>query len=405
MAVARSFDVIVVGGGIAGSSLAGVLARSGLGVLVVEKEAQFRDRIRGEGTFPWGRADALWLGLGDVLRQAGCVDHRGLQWYEDHRPASIDLYAPYSIDGLSAMGFSHPRLQEALLAWAESQGATVVRPAKGVAASVAGTPSVSVQHDGGQHEYSARLVVGADGKLSAARSWFGSATVSDPEHNRFGGVLVSGVRTDDRDADNVGDSGDIGVNWFAQSADMTRLYLMGRVEVLRAEGVDRSFDDVVRIAAVAMPDGALADVRAEGPIGYFSNSNVWASRIAGDGIVLIGDAAGAADPTQGHGTSLLFRDVRELSSLLIGERDWAAAIAEFEVRRRRYYEVILGYDRWVSQFAYGEGDDADRAREGHRRAKQQDPSLGGFALIEGLGPDGLVADEAARRVWFGADLA
>ena len=48
------FDVVIVGGGIAGSTLGGVLARAGLGVLVVEKEARFRDRIRGEGTWPWG---------------------------------------------------------------------------------------------------------------------------------------------------------------------------------------------------------------------------------------------------------------------------------------------------------------------------------------------------------------
>lgn len=35
---ARTFDVVIAGGGLAGSSLGGVLARSGLGVLVVEKE-------------------------------------------------------------------------------------------------------------------------------------------------------------------------------------------------------------------------------------------------------------------------------------------------------------------------------------------------------------------------------
>ena len=44
------FDVIIVGGGIAGSTLGGVLVRAGLGVVVVEKEARFRDRIRGEST-------------------------------------------------------------------------------------------------------------------------------------------------------------------------------------------------------------------------------------------------------------------------------------------------------------------------------------------------------------------
>jgi flavin-dependent dehydrogenase len=59
----RAFDVIVVGGGMAGSALAGLLAQSGLGVLVVEREARFRDRIRGELTWPWGVGEALQLGL------------------------------------------------------------------------------------------------------------------------------------------------------------------------------------------------------------------------------------------------------------------------------------------------------------------------------------------------------
>ena len=384
--------------------LAGVLARSGLGVLIVEKEAHFRDRVRGEATLPWGLADALSMGLGDVLGQAGCVDLRGMQWYNDRRRGTLDLFATHSIDGLPEVGFSHPRLQEVALTWAEGQGATAIRPAKATGASVGANPSVKVVVDDRETNYRARLIVGADGKLSMARRWFGAETISDPEVNRFGGVLVSGVRTDDRNTDNVGDSHDISVNWFAQSADMTRLYLMGPVAILRAHGVDRSFDALISAAAGAMPAGALDDVQSEGPIGFFPNSDIWASRIAGDGIVLIGDAAGAADPTQGHGTSLLFRDVRELSDLLLAERDWRLAVAEFEVRRRRYYDVILAYDRWVSLRNYGVGEAADRAREGHKRAEQADPSLGGFGVIEGRGPDGLVADEAARRMYFGETL-
>src|SRR6187549_2390141 len=70
MATKRAFDVIIVGGGIAGSCLAGVLARGGLGVLVVEKESRFRDRVRGEGTWPWGVAHALKAGLGELFAQA-----------------------------------------------------------------------------------------------------------------------------------------------------------------------------------------------------------------------------------------------------------------------------------------------------------------------------------------------
>ena len=50
------------------------------------------------------------------------------------------------------------------------------------------------------------------------------------------------------------------------------------------------------------------------------------------------------------------------------------------------------------------GDKADRLREGNARAKEFDPTLGGFELLEARGPDGLVANEAARRHYFGEDM-
>ncbi len=405
MAAGRTYDVIVVGGGIAGSSLGGVLARSGLGVLVVEKEAQFRDRVRGESTYPWGVAEALRAGLGDLLQQAGSVELSAFQPYKDRRPAKTYEWATDSIDQLSEIGFSHPRLQEEAVAWAGAQGATVIRPAKASRSSNDGRRSVAVLHDGRDEEYSGRLIVGADGKQSAVRGWFGADTVSDQETNRFGGVLVSGVRSDDRHADNVGDSGDVGVNWFATSLDKTRLYLNAPATRLRELGADRSFESIVAVAAPAMPEGALDEARAEGPIGFFANSCIWPSRVAAEGIVLIGDAAGAADPTQGLGTCLLFRDVRELSELLLGDHDWDRAVAEFAARRDRYYDVTRAYDRWNSELNHWTGEDGDRAREVHEQAAEADPTLGGFGLIEARGPDGLVADEAARRAWFGAGSA
>ena len=46
-----------------------------------------------------------------------------------------------------------------------------------------------------------------------------------------------------------------------------------------------------------------------------------------------------------------------------------------------------------------------RLREDHELARQHDPTLGGFSSIEVSGPAGLVADEAARRRYFGEDLS
>jgi len=66
-----SYDAIIVGGGLAGSALADQLARSNYTVLVLERETQFKDRVRGENMLPWGVAAARRLGIYDNLVSAG----------------------------------------------------------------------------------------------------------------------------------------------------------------------------------------------------------------------------------------------------------------------------------------------------------------------------------------------
>jgi 2-polyprenyl-6-methoxyphenol hydroxylase-like FAD-dependent oxidoreductase len=398
MATLPVFDVIVVGGGLAGSALAGVLARAGLDVLVVEREARFRDRIRGEFTWPWGVADALRLGLDEVLRRVGRVELDAVELYEDRQLVTTDPF-----EGTPMIGFLHPALQEELFIWAGSGGATTLRPAKVTGFAWNGGPTVTVAVDGSEVEYTARLVVGADGKLSAVRRWAGGETAADPEHHRFGGVLVTGLAG--RPALSDASTPPASFFWFPPSAETMRLYFRMTAERLRETHVDRSFASFLAYTTAFVPEGTLAGAQQAGPLGFFPNNDVWATRIAGDGVVLVGDAAGAVDPSWGIGTSLVFRDVRELRDLLLAGRDWALATAEFARRRWQYYEVVRAYDRWMNQIFAEEGPEADHRRERHALAREHDPTLGGFALLEAQGPDGLVPDESARCHFFGEDLA
>jgi len=396
---ARSFDVVIAGGGLAGSSLGGVLARSGLGVLVVEKESGFRDRIRGELTFPWGYSEALRVGLGEPLDQVGVVPLPVLDFYQDRQVVDSQRWETISIDALPAIGFSHPHLQEAALTWAESQGATVLRPAKVVGVTDGDRPTVSVVRDGRAAEFQARLAVGADGKTSGARRWLAADTMTDPEHHRFGGLLLSDVVWDDTFG--WATTPPAAVGWFATGADSCRVYIRLTADQVRQRGVGRSAEEFVAFASTFMPEGTLDGARQAGPIGFFPNNCTWSSRIALGHLVLVGDAAGSLDPTQGLGTSLLFRDVRALSELLMADGDWARATSEFARQRQAYYEVLRAYDRWCALLDAEEGPEADRRRELNAAAREADPTLGGFATLEACGPDGLVPDDAARRIYFG----
>lgn len=183
--------------------------------------------------------------------------------------------------------------------------------------------------------------------------------------------------------------------------DTCRVYLRLTVERVRETGAGRSEDAFLAFAASSVPDGTLDDARPAGPLGFFANSCTWPSRIAAGHLVLVGDAAGSLDPTQGLGTSLLFRDVRTLSELLLSDSDWARATSEFQRQRLAYYDVLRAYDRWSALLDAEEGPEADLRRKRNAAAREADPTLGGFATLEACGPDGLVPDAAARRTYFG----
>jgi DNA-binding CsgD family transcriptional regulator len=69
-------DVVVVGAGIAGASIAAVLARGGLEVLLLERQRTYRDRDRGEYMAERGVPEARALGLEIVIRGTHAVDAR-----------------------------------------------------------------------------------------------------------------------------------------------------------------------------------------------------------------------------------------------------------------------------------------------------------------------------------------
>jgi flavin-dependent dehydrogenase len=104
------YDLAIVGGGLAGSSLGMALARVGARVLIIEREVQFRDRVRGEGMQPWGAAEARELGLHQPLIEDCARETRWWTMPEENR----DLIET-TPSRLGCLNFYHPEMQQRLL--------------------------------------------------------------------------------------------------------------------------------------------------------------------------------------------------------------------------------------------------------------------------------------------------
>src|SRR5437773_822765 len=162
--VSNSYDIVVVGGGLAGSCLANAMAGKGARVLVLEREREFKDRVRGEALLPWGVGEAQALGVYELLCET-CAHKQ--KWFDFFiGPAQImhrDLVST-TPQRASMLNFYHPRMQEVLISAAEKARAGVRRGALVTDVRAGSHPGVTFQHEGSAVEVTCKLIVAADGR-------------------------------------------------------------------------------------------------------------------------------------------------------------------------------------------------------------------------------------------------
>jgi menaquinone-9 beta-reductase len=358
---ASSFDIITVGGGLAASSFAKSMADGGAKVLVLEQEKQFKDRVRGEYIVPWGVAEARELGILDLLCQ-GCASV--LPWIEmGFGLRDLRVSTPQQLPGLS---FSHPEMQETLLAAAERSGAVVRRGVTVQHIEPGPHPQVIVGQNGHQEKISSRVVAAADGRNSGARKWLGLPTKKSGDPFLFSGVLLSGVTARE----------DVG--WFIFNPELGLIGAVvpqgrGRFRAYfgypsssryRLNGKESLSLFLSESAKVAPLFGEFySNVKDIGPLASFDGGDFWVEHPYRDGIVLLGDAAGTTDPSFGQGMALSLRDAHTLRDELVRNSNWDDAGHRYAEKHDTYYQRCRTACGWVRAIFQEQSTEAAARRQ------------------------------------------
>lgn len=310
------FDVVIVGGGLVGASLAAALAPSGLHVALLESQAI---RPSAEG---WdARIYAISPGSAAFLAQSGAwqkLDMQRVQSVEqmqvfgdDH--SELDFTA-YQV-GAPELAFilENRLLQTALWQHLQTQDKlTVLHPVR--CASLTWQPEAACLQLQDGRELRAKLVVGADGNQSWVRQQADIHLAPTP-YQQHGVVANFGIEKAHRGT---------AFQWFQNDGILALLPLPKQMASMvwsvtparSAELLAMPHEELCAQVAQAAQH-RLGRLNVVTPPVAFPLQMMSAPRLVKPRLALIGDAAHSVHPLAGQGVNLGFRDARELARVLL----------------------------------------------------------------------------------------
>jgi len=305
----HSCDVIVIGGGPAGSTIAALLAEKGWSVAVLERDRYPRFHI-GESLLPHNNKFFERLGVLDEVREAGIVKN-GAQFISPEHAMTRTFYFADAIDPSAPSAFQIHRadLDLVLLRNAARKGADVHEETQAVQVTLpqAGGAEVLARGPEGERRWRARFLVDASGRDTVLANMFrikqsNRKHASAALYAHFEGVTRRpGI-----------DSGNIEIYWFDHGWFWLIPLKRGATSVgavcwpyylkMRRGSLEQFLGETIALCPAIAE--RLRDAHTITPVTATGNYSYQSARSYGPSCLMIGDSFAFVDPVFSSGVYL-----------------------------------------------------------------------------------------------------
>jgi 2-polyprenyl-6-methoxyphenol hydroxylase-like FAD-dependent oxidoreductase len=339
------FDVVVVGGGLAGLTLAMALCERGHPTAVLEARRGVAPVKRGMSLAPNGLQVLDRLGLLRDVEEIGRRLH-----VVKYLKESGELLVSYDYRQLNCkqnylLAFLPHELEAVLRRRTEGRHVKIFGGAKfdGFLREYGRISGVWATIDGAQRSLRSKIIIGADGGRSVVRQAAGIQARSEPYNSSYAVTVADMVENSSDEAKHYLGKGKMLGDFPLPHGKYLFSYLpVGTYDGLKARGLDRFKAELAALAPELSE--TLESIESWDDFSYMIPQDVRVDSWVGDNVALVGDAAHSIEPSLGQGGSLALSDVNALLDVLdvcFGKSDFSANVLKgYEAARRTQTETL-----------------------------------------------------------------